>query len=382
MEREMEENDLKKIIKEMEEKKEEDLKRKFELLNKFFLLSSSLALIFGGLWFLLYSLFLVKDFPRSIDISLFYYIVAALFFLIIFSIYPLVSYLYVEYVNDLYIKTIEEKSNLERIFKSFQDNIVILEKDISEKSEKIKELEKIKDKAEKIKDVVQKIREIKEKDKWHSLQTLRIIQKIIKFIQKIMANLSLLSYIVSNLALFTIILKQDKFFIFFGYEIPTFPAVLLFIVIQASLFFILESPLKLAVIHKDKDALIFSLVFVPPIVILTYVFFFLTAPFYILKIGYFEANLTLEKEFVEKTQFYETYLEKCQIKDPQDNNYYKLFKFFIFLRTSSEYIVGCSKDSNVRIHIPSDKVIAIEYIEEDSKKEENKNTPAPQPTTN
>ena len=92
-------------------------------------------------------------------------------------------------------------------------------------------------------------------------------------------------------------------------------------------------------------------------------FFFLTAPFYILKIGYFEANLTLEKEYVEKAQFYKVYLEKCQIKDAQDNDYYRPLKFFIFLRTSSEYIVGCSKDSNVRIHIPADKVIAIEYVE-------------------
>jgi hypothetical protein len=143
----------------------------------------------------------------------------------------------------------------------------------------------------------------------------------------------------------------------------------------------LKSSLKLAVINKDKDALIYLIAFVPPIVLLTYVFFFLTAPFYILKIGYFEAKLTLEKEFVEKTQFYETYLEKCQVKDTQDNNYYKLFKFFIFLRTSSEYIVGCSEKSNVRFHIPSDKVVAIEYIEESKEQGGENASDSQQPTT-
>lgn len=53
------------------------------------------------------------------------------------------SYLYVEYyvkyINDLYIETIKVESNLEREFKSIQDSVVILEKDISEK---IKESEK------------------------------------------------------------------------------------------------------------------------------------------------------------------------------------------------------------------------------------------------
>lgn len=61
----------------------------------------------------------------------------------------------------------------------------------------------------------QKIRNIKEKYKLLLLHTLQKRQKIIKFLQKIMANISILSYIVSNLTLFTIILKQDKFFIFF-----------------------------------------------------------------------------------------------------------------------------------------------------------------------
>jgi hypothetical protein len=194
------------------------------------------------------------------------------------------------------------------------------------------------------------------------------------------------------------------------FSIVIFPsALVLFLLLQLILFFSIKSLLKRIIIDKDKEALLFSIIYIPILVIIIYAGFFLTAPFQLLKLGYFEANLTLDKEYVEKTGL-KTYLEECQPEcldkqpeekyetqkpqgqdspnnqshDTQNNNYCRLehkFKFFIFLRTGSEYIVGCSENSNVRIHIPSDKVIAIEYIEEDSKKEENKNTPAPQQQT-
>jgi Sec-independent protein translocase protein TatA len=84
------ENDLRKIIKKMEEKKEEDLKKKLELINKLFLLSSSLALIIGSLWFLIYLILIVKDFPPSTEKSLFYYIFVISIYLIISLVSPLV----------------------------------------------------------------------------------------------------------------------------------------------------------------------------------------------------------------------------------------------------------------------------------------------------
>jgi hypothetical protein len=148
-------------------------------------------------------------------------------------------------------------------------------------------------------------------------------------------------------------------------------------------------------IDKDIKTSLTSAMYGFTLVIMIYGFFFLTAPFYILKLGYFEANLTLEKEYVEKSglktyleerckiecldessndnycrifKFFVTCSEKCQtecldelFKDTQNDDHCRTFKFFIFLRTSSEYIVGCSENSDVRIHIPADKVIAIEY---------------------
>ena len=86
------------------EKKEGDLKEKFELLNKFFIVSSSLALIIGSLWLLIYSYFIVKDFPRAIDISLFYYIFAMSIFLVILIVFPLVSYLHEKIIEENNLK--------------------------------------------------------------------------------------------------------------------------------------------------------------------------------------------------------------------------------------------------------------------------------------
>jgi pilus assembly protein TadC len=118
--REMEERDLRKIIKEMEEKKEEDLKKKFELLNKFFLLSSPLALIVGSLWFLIYLILIVKDFPPSIEKSIFYYIFAIFICLIIFIIYPLMSYLYIKIIEENNLERENKIVNkIEKFFQSF-----------------------------------------------------------------------------------------------------------------------------------------------------------------------------------------------------------------------------------------------------------------------
>jgi len=305
----------------MEEKKEENLKEKFELLNKFFLASSSLALIIGSLWLLIYSYFIVKDFPRTIDISLFYYIFAMSISLIILIVFPLVFYLHEKIIEENNLKGENENINNE-------NNSI-----------------------------------------------LSIVDKLSK---KIITYLSLLSYIFFNVILF----KLGGFFIFtiIGIKMSTFSivkflsALVLFLLFQLILFLSIKSLLKRVIIDKDKDALLFSIIYIPVLVIIIYAGFFLTAPFQLLKLGYIEANLTLDKEYIEKTGL-ETYLKECQPKcllsqDIQNNKYWRTFKFFIFLRTGSEYIVGCSKDSNVRIHIPADKVIAIEYPKEYQKKED------------
>jgi hypothetical protein len=71
----MEEKDLKKVI--------------LENLDKIIRLLSLSALFFGGLWLLIYSYAIVKELPRTIDISLLYYIFATSVFLIISLISPL-----------------------------------------------------------------------------------------------------------------------------------------------------------------------------------------------------------------------------------------------------------------------------------------------------
>jgi hypothetical protein len=323
----------------MEEKKEEDLKEKLELLNKLFLPSSSLALIIGGSWFLIYLVFIVKDFPLSIEKSIFYYIFAIFICLIIFIVYPLMSY--------LHIKIIEE-NNLER------EN--------------------------------------------------KIVNKIGKFFLKLFYLFSYTSVnFILLLYLVYVILIKGYFFIFpINSACEMFSkvfickvficlvAIIIFLMLQVFLYNSLKDSLKRIIIYRDNNAFI-SIILILASVIIIYAGFFLTAPFYILKLGYFEANLTLDKEYVDKTElktylencqpecldessndnyckFFITCLEKCQteclnelFKDTQNDNHCRTFKFFVFLRTSSEYIVGCSENSNVRIHIPSDKVIAIEY---------------------
>ena len=137
---------------------------------------------------------------------------------------------------------------------------------------------------------------------------------------------------------------------------------------------------------EDKDIIkvknrirIKAILFLFIIIAVTYTKFLIITPLKLSKLGYFEAILTLEKEYMNQPGF-QACLKMCQTEgerekeqqntstynsnqpqDIQNNNYQKLF--FVFLRTSSEYIVGCSKHSNVRIYIPSDKVIAIKYVE-------------------
>jgi hypothetical protein len=370
----------------MEEKKEEDLKEKLELLNKLILLSSSLALIGGGLWFLIYSIVIVKDFPRLTEISLFYYIFAIFLFLIFFVTYPLVFY--------LYFKIIEENRNIDKndkniFFRIFRYCL---------------------------------LRNSKTRRLLRNKKNIKLYERIYKLQQRIITNLSFFIYIFTSIVLFRILYQGDSSIFatiagyiieyIVGYKMSTYITAPFFVIFQIFLYLYLKNSLERIIIYKDKNALLYNIFTFSSVVIAVYIYLFLTVPFQLLKIGYFEANLTLEKEYVEKSwlktyleencqpeclnkssndnycKFFITCSEKCQtecldelFKDTQNDNHRRTFKFFIFLRTSSEYIVGCNKNSNVRIHIPSDKVIAIEYIEEDSKKEENKNTPAPQQQT-
>lgn len=352
----MEEKDLKKEIL-------EDL----ELLNKLILLSSSLALIGGGLWFLIYSIVIVKDFPRLTEISLFYYIFAIFLFLIFFVTYPLVFY--------LYFKIIEENGNIDKndkknIFRIFRNCL---------------------------------LRNSKTRRLLRNIKNIRLYERIYKLQRRIITKLSLFTYFFTIIILLLFrILHQGDSFIFATIEyivgLPTYITVPIFILFQLFLYSYLKESLKRIIIYKDKNALLYNIFTFSSVVIAVYIFFFLTVPFQLLKIGYFEANLTLEKNYIEKS-WLKTYLEKCQpecsdessedtqndnycrifkffvtcsekcqtecldelFKDTQNYDHCRTFKFFIFLRTSSEYIVGCSKNPNVRIHIPSDKVIAIEY---------------------
>jgi hypothetical protein len=292
---------------------EKDLKKKIlEDLDKIIRLLSLSAIIFGGLWLLIYSYLIVKEVPRTIDISLLYYIFATSIFLIISLVFPLVL-----------IFILHFKDNKENISE--------------EKIEKNKN---------------------------------KIMQIIDKILQKIMISISSIIYFITHHGLFLIIfIGLLSIFPISGlpneYKIFVYPvAILLFLMLQLVIYFYLKDLLRRIMIDKDINALFLSMIFIPTLVILIYPRLFLTVPPKLLKIGYFEANLTLDKEYVIKTEF-ETCLEKCQpnrllSQDTQNNNH-RTFKFFVFLRTKSEYIVGCSKKSKVRIHIPADKVIAIEY---------------------
>jgi hypothetical protein len=391
----------------MEEKKEEDLKEKLELLNKILLVSSSLALIVGGLWFLLYSIFVVKDFPRVIDISLSYYIFAIFVFFIFLIVYPLAFYLYVEIEDDILDKKIQEKYGIGIKNKNFNS------KDNSAKNNN-NLLNKIKNLLNKIK-ILNKIKVLYEKKcKGTDNTDNNKIQNNRHSILKKIALFYLIISICVNFILFSYILLVEGYFIIFpisdlnlfGHKISVWlfliAVALLFITFQLFLIFCFKHHLKGFLLDKDKKSLFFSITSILIVKTLFYAVFFLTAPFYILKLGYFEANLTIDKKYVEKSglktylenyqpkclnkssndnycKFFITCSEKCQtecldelFKDTQNDNHCRTFKFFIFLRTRSEYIVGCSENSNVRIHIPADKVIAIDYNDKTSTPQQNK----------
>jgi hypothetical protein len=197
----------------------------------------------------------------------------------------------------------------------------------------------------------------------------KIMQIIDKILQKITIGLSSIIYFITHHGLFLIVfIGILSVFPISGlpnkYKIFLYPvAILLFLILQLVIYLYLKDLLKRIMIDKDINALFLSMILIPTLVILIYPRLFLTVPPKLLKIGYFEANLTLDKEYVVKTEF-ETCLEKCQpnsLLSQDTNDNHRTFKFFVFLRTKSEYIVGCSKKSKVRIHIPADKVIAIEY---------------------
>jgi hypothetical protein len=198
----------------------------------------------------------------------------------------------------------------------------------------------------------------------------KFLHTLSKISHILFTNLLLIVYLLINIGLLFMIILRDDFSIFtiFGYN--KYTIVIFFIIFQVLIFLLLEIFLIFLKHKKDKNALLY-LIIIPILVIIAYAGFFLTAPFQLLKIGYFEANLTLEKEYVEKSGL-KTYLEKCQpecldkqqekngsnnqSQDKQNNNY-------------------CG---DFRIHIPSGKVIAIEY----QKKEDNKSNSAQQPSCN
>jgi hypothetical protein len=282
-------------------------------LKRIVLLLSPIALFFGFSEFSIYStfivkdpFFIVKDFSYLFKTFLFYYIFALTLFLIIFIVFLLVT--------PLYFKTIEENN--------------------SEEGNRLSQIFK-------------------------------------KFIKK---PYFLFIYFIALSALFVLYIVQGGFFILplIGINMPFWFNALSFLGFVIFLHFLMQDLLKRIIEARGRDKIkaIFSFitqVFITMVII--YASILIVIPFQLSKLGYFKANLVLEKEYVNKPEF-QDYLKMCH-QNTQNNNYY--IPSFIFLRTSSEYIVGCSKDSNVRIHIPADKVIAIEYIEE-----ENKNTPATQ----
>jgi hypothetical protein len=301
-------------------------------LKRIVLSLSPIALLFGFSEFLIYSTFIVKD-PFVIvkdfylfKTLLFYYIFALTLFLIIFIVFLLAAPLYF---------LIEENNSKEG----------------------------------------------------NSKEGNRLLQILKKFYLSIKKSYFLFIYIII-IIIFTIFhMAQSGFSIFpiIGYNMPIWFNILSSVLFIPILYPLMKDLLQRIIIARGKDRIkaIFSfIIYTIPTIVIIYTSILIIKPFQLSKLGYFEANLTLEKEYVEKLGL-KTYLEeRCKIKcldESSNDNYCRTSKLFIFLRTDSEYIVGCSKDSNVRIHIPVDKVIAIEYIE-DSKEQGSESGSAP--TTN
>jgi hypothetical protein len=292
-------------------------------------LLSLIALFFGVLEFSIYSIFVVKDpsfivedFSHLSKTFLFYVFILSLFF-IISIIFLLVAPLYFQ----IHFQTIKEEMTQKEKEQPRRKNILL------------------------------KIL----KNLWNSLKSFIIY----------------IIYIAAIIILFIFYMEQGGFSIFpiIGFNMPTWFSILLFIPLISILLFMMGDLSQRIAKAKGKDKIkaIFSfIIYTFSTIAIIYTSSLIIMPFHLLKLGYFKANLVLEKEYVNKPEF-QDYLKMCH-QNTQNNEY--CIPFFIFLKMDSEYIVGCSKDSNVRIYIPADKVIAIEYIEE-----ENKNTPAPQQQT-
>jgi hypothetical protein len=187
----------------------------------------------------------------------------------------------------------------------------------------------------------------------------RLSQIFKKFIEK---PYFLFTYFIAFLVLFVLYIAQGGFFIFplIGINMPFWFNALPFIGFMIFLHLRMKDLLKRIIEARDRDKIKAILSFITQVSItiaIIYASTLIIISFQLSKLGYFKANLVLEKEYVNKPEF-QDYLKMCH-QNTQNNDYY--IPAFIFLRTDSEYIVGCSKDSNVRIHIPVDKVIAIEY---------------------
>ncbi|MFP3293814.1 MAG: hypothetical protein RXN80_00580 [Hydrogenobaculum sp.] len=323
-----------------------------EPLNKIVLSLSPIFLLFGFSGFSIYSIFIAKDpsfilnFSSSFEIISFYYATLTLF-LIIFIVFLLAYPLLLQEVFNPLFQVI--KGRLPQILKNVLNFL-----------------------------------------KGHHFLFIIII--IAFFIYILLKILKRPFFIIPFFILLVIYIVQGGFFILpiTGHNMPPLTFWIINIIIFIIIYIIFLYPLIMMTFNptvedknriEDKDIIkaknrirIKAILFLFIIIAVTYTKSLIITPLKLSKLGYFEAILTLDKpEFQaclkmcqtegerEKEQQNTSTYNSNQPQDIQNNNYHK--RFFVFLRTSSEYIVGCSKHSNVRIYIPSDKVIAIKYVE-------------------
>jgi len=346
--------------KDLEEKDLKYLLEYLELLNRIVLLLSPIVLLFGFSGFSIYSIFIAKDpsfivnFSYSFEIFLFYYAALTLF-LIIFIVFLLASPLLFQVIEDA----------LPQILKNILSTILFL-----------------------ILYIILIILYIKQGGFFilpiigHNMPTLSYyIINIIIFIPIFILIFILLLLIIMStrvILIITMIMRVISKVEGKNKIIDRIIKAILKNKIIRIIKAILLLFMRVILTAEGKDR-IKAILFLFIIIAVTYTKFLIITPLKLSKLGYFQAILTLEKEYINQPGFQDC-LKMCQTEEereeeqqntstynsnqPQDiqnNNYQKLF--FVFLRTSSEYIVGCSKHSNVRIYIPSDKVIAIKYVE-------------------
>ena len=305
-----------------------------EPLNEIVLSLSPIFLLFGFSEFSIYSIFIAKDpsfilnFSSSFEIISFYYALFLIIFVVFLLVYPLL------------LQVIKKLLAFPLLFQVFQVIKKLLAFPL-------------------LFQVIKKNR------------LPQILKNVLKNFLK-----GLYFLFITILILFKIYIKQGGFFILpiIGYNLPIWISLPYYLISMGFLYFLMKFIPKFEV--KDR---IKAILFLFIIIAVAYTKFLIITPLKLSKLGYFEAILTLEKEYMNQPGF-QACLKMCQTEgerekeqqntstynsnqhqDIQNNNYQKLF--FVFLRTSSEYIVGCSKHSNVRIYIPSDKVIAIKYVE-------------------